>query len=79
MLSPTIRFRWVHCSLQALRSVLPSDAAQISVGGVTPDNITRFRAAGGFGIGSAIYSLGDMSDDVRIRARSFIKALSSMN
>lgn len=68
-------------AIKAWRSVLPSDAGLIPVGGVTPDNIARFRAAGavGFGIGSAIYSSGDMSDDVRIRARSFIKAVSSMN
>ena len=63
-------------TLKAWRSVLPDDAALIPVGGVTPDNLAAFRAAGAlaFGIGSALYKPGDSPEAVRARARAFVAA-----
>lgn len=67
-------------AIKAWRSILPSDVALIPVGGVTPENLTNFRAAGsiGFGIGSAIFRPGDTPDVVRTRARAFMSAVSTM-
>ena len=63
-------------TLKAWRSVLPDDAALIPVGGVMPDNLAAFRAAGAlaFGIGSALYKPGDAPEAVRARAREFVAA-----
>ena len=63
-------------TLKAWRSVLPADAALIPVGGITPDNLAEFRAAGAFafGIGSALYRPGDTPDTVRGKARAFMAA-----
>ena len=46
--------------LKALRAVLPAQALLMPVGGITPDNMAAWRAAGagGFGIGSALYKPG---------------------
>lgn len=65
--------------IKAIRSVLPSDARIIPVGGVTPENVTAFRGAGSFafGIGSQLYKAGMSNEDVRIRAESFITACRS--
>lgn len=66
-------------AIKAWRSILPPDVALIPVGGVTPENLTNFRAAGsiGFGIGSAIFRPGDTPDVVRLRARAFMAAVAS--
>ena len=44
-------------ALKALFAVLPQDTKMLPVGGVTPDNMVQWRAAGarGFGIGSVFY------------------------
>ena len=46
--------------VKALRAVLDARTALLPVGGITPDNIAAYRAAGasGFGIGSALYQPG---------------------
>ena len=46
------------------------------VGGITPQNMAAFRAAGasGFGIGSSIYTTGVTADVVALRAAVFVKA-----
>ena len=46
--------------LKALRAVLPPSAVVMPVGGITPDNMQAFVAAGanGFGIGSALFKPG---------------------
>ena len=43
--------------LRAMRSVFPAGTLFLPVGGITPDTITGFAAAGaaGFGLGSALY------------------------
>ncbi|WP_439472284.1 2-dehydro-3-deoxy-6-phosphogalactonate aldolase [Brevundimonas sp.] len=62
--------------LRALRAVLPSDQRLYAVGGVTPDNLTSWRAAGasGFGIGGALFKPGMTADEVGERARAFVTA-----
>lgn len=62
--------------LKALRAVLPSDQRLYAVGGVTPDNLNSWRAAGasGFGIGGALFKPGMTAADVGERARAFVTA-----
>jgi 2-dehydro-3-deoxyphosphogalactonate aldolase len=64
-------------TLKAWRSVLPSDVAVYPVGGVTPDNLVGFLAAGaaGVGIGSALYKPGMSVAEVALQARRFGAAL----
>ena len=63
--------------LKAQRAVLPGDAPVLVVGGITPDKIASWMAAGanGFGLGSALYRPGDTVADVRKRARAFVTAV----
>jgi len=62
--------------LKALRAVLPAGTAMLPVGGITPDNMAGYRAAGaaGFGIGSALYSPRLPAVEVALRARRFAAA-----
>ncbi|HKR77078.1 MAG TPA: 2-dehydro-3-deoxy-6-phosphogalactonate aldolase [Rhodanobacter sp.] len=62
--------------LKAWRAVLPRDVAMLPVGGITPDNMAPWLAAGaqGFGIGSALYASGRTLDDTTQRARAFARA-----
>jgi len=62
--------------LKALRAVLPSDSRVLPVGGITPDNMQLYFAAGadGFGIGSALYKPGTAPDTVAENAMNFIAA-----
>jgi len=61
-------------ALKAMRVVLPSSAKVFPVGGVTPESMAPWRAAGasGFGLGSALYKPGMTSEQVRERAGIFI-------
>jgi 2-dehydro-3-deoxyphosphogalactonate aldolase len=63
--------------LKALRAVLPKDLPVLPVGGVSPDTVPAWRAAGaaGFGVGSALYRPGDDAATVGARARTFVAAL----
>ena len=63
--------------LKALRAVLPKDLPVLPVGGVSPDTVAAWRAAGaaGFGVGSALYRPGDDAASVGQRARDFVAAL----
>lgn len=63
--------------LKALRAVLPKDLPVLPVGGVSPDTVAAWRAAGaaGFGVGSALYRPGDDAATVGARARDFVAAL----
>lgn len=63
--------------LKAQRAVLPRDVPVLAVGGITPDTMAPWRAAGadGFGLGSALYTPGLSAADVGVRARAFIDAL----
>ncbi|MGB4118457.1 MAG: 2-dehydro-3-deoxy-6-phosphogalactonate aldolase [Polaromonas sp.] len=62
--------------VKALRAVLPTDAIVLPVGGITPDNMAAYLAAGasGFGIGSALYKPGMTADQVTANAIEFIAA-----
>ncbi len=62
--------------LKALRSVLPQDTPLWPVGGVTPDALAGWRAAGatGFGIGSQLYSPGLDAASVAQRAQGYVAA-----
>ena len=62
--------------VKALRAVLPADTVVLPVGGITPDNMGPYLAAGanGFGIGSALYKPGTPASDVAENAMKFIAA-----
>jgi 2-dehydro-3-deoxyphosphogalactonate aldolase len=62
--------------VKALRAVLPASARVLPVGGVSPDNMAAWHAAGaaGFGLGSALYSQGTTIDELGLRARRFVAA-----
>jgi 2-dehydro-3-deoxyphosphogalactonate aldolase len=62
--------------LKAWRAVMPRDLPMLPVGGITPDNMAPYLAAGadGFGLGSALYTPGRDVDDVGRRARAFAQA-----
>ena len=68
LLTPTV--------LKALRSVFPEETRFLPVGGITPDNMAPYVAAGaaGFGLGSALYKRGDAPDAVAAKARTFVDA-----
>lgn len=62
--------------VKAMRAVLPPAVPLLPVGGITPDNLGSYRAAGvqGFGIGSALYRPGVSADAVAVVARQFAEA-----
>ena len=62
--------------VKALRAVIASDVALLPVGGITPDNMAAYRAAGasGFGIGSALFKPGLAAAEVAANARDFASA-----
>ncbi|PTL85729.1 2-dehydro-3-deoxy-6-phosphogalactonate aldolase [Vitiosangium sp. GDMCC 1.1324] len=62
--------------IKAWRAVFPRQTLMIPVGGITPDNLATYAAAGadGFGLGSALYAPGRGAEDVSVRARAFVEA-----
>jgi len=62
--------------VKALRAVLPPEAPLLPVGGITPEGMAAWRAAGaaGFGIGSALYRPGKGAEAVRESALAFVAA-----
>lgn len=62
--------------VRAMRAVLPKDIKLLPVGGITPDNMADFRAAGvaGFGLGSALYKPGMDAATVAAHAAAFTNA-----
>lgn len=62
--------------LKAWRAVMPRDLPMLPVGGITPDNMAPYIAAGanGFGLGSALYAPGRDANDVGRRAHAFAQA-----
>jgi 2-dehydro-3-deoxyphosphogalactonate aldolase len=62
--------------VKALRAVLPGNALLLPVGGITPDNMASYRAAGanGFGIGSALYKPGKSVTDIGLSTNAFAAA-----
>jgi 2-dehydro-3-deoxyphosphogalactonate aldolase len=63
--------------LKAMRAVLPSGTRIVPVGGIAPDTMAPWLIAGaaGFGLGSALYSVGRLAPEVGARARAFVTAL----
>jgi 2-dehydro-3-deoxyphosphogalactonate aldolase len=63
-------------AVKALRAVLPPECRLLPVGGITPESMTPYRAAGasGFGIGSALYRPGSTAREVAESARRFAEA-----
>lgn len=62
--------------LKALRAVFPADTLFLPVGGITPQNLAAYAAAGasGFGLGSALYRPGATPADATTSARAFVAA-----
>lgn len=62
--------------VKALKAVLPAGTRLFPVGGITPETMAPFRAAGadGFGLGSALYRPGDGPERVAERARALLAA-----
>jgi len=62
--------------LKAWLSVLPKGTAVLPVGGITPDGMAAYLAAGaaGFGLGSALYKPGFEAQTVAARAAAFVAA-----
>jgi 2-dehydro-3-deoxyphosphogalactonate aldolase len=64
-------------AVKAWRAVLPKETLLVPTGGVTPDNVATYRAAGadGFGIGSALYKPGMPRDELAQKAAAFVAAI----
>ena len=62
--------------VKAWRAVIPAHIPILPVGGVTPDNMAPYLAAGasGFGLGSALYRPGDSAAGVSEKAAAFVAA-----
>ena len=63
--------------VKAMLAILPRGTRILPVGGIAPDTMAPWRAAGaaGFGLGSALYAAGLSADDVAVRARAFVAAI----
>lgn len=63
--------------LGAMRAVLPASTIVIPVGGIGPEQIAPWSAAGalGFGVGSAIYKPGDDAQIVAAKAHALMAAI----
>jgi 2-dehydro-3-deoxyphosphogalactonate aldolase len=66
--------------LKSWRAVLPRTAILIPVGGIRPDNLAAYWAAGasGFGTGSNLYRPGVGTDGVRTAAHAFADAVRAL-
>ena len=62
--------------VRAWRAVLPKEAWLLPVGGITPELLAPYLAAGanGFGLGSALYRSGLSPEEVASRAEAFATA-----
>jgi 2-dehydro-3-deoxyphosphogalactonate aldolase len=63
--------------LKAQRAVLPRDVPVIVVGGIRPDNMQPWLAAGanGFGLGGALYQPGQSPAETGDKARAYVAGL----
>ena len=63
-------------ALKAMRAVLPAQIRMLPVGGITPEGMKPWLAAGatGFGLGSALYKPGLDTTAVGANARDFVTA-----
>ncbi len=62
--------------VKALLAVLPAGTGMLPVGGISPQNMGPWHAAGaqGFGIGSALYKPGKTAQAVGVDAHAFVAA-----
>jgi len=62
--------------VKAWRAVIAKDVPILPVGGIAPETMAAYVAAGasGFGLGSALYRLGDSPERVAERAAAFVAA-----
>ncbi|MCW5297070.1 2-dehydro-3-deoxy-6-phosphogalactonate aldolase [Herbaspirillum lusitanum] len=62
--------------VKAWRAVIPASVMLVPVGGITPDSLKEFTAAGAsaFGLGSALYKPGMTAEQVRKNADAFVSA-----
>jgi 2-dehydro-3-deoxyphosphogalactonate aldolase len=67
-------------ALSAWRSVFPAGTSFVPVGGITPQTMEPYHAAGaaGFGLGSALYKQGMSAQEVGERAREFVAAYAAL-
>ena len=63
--------------IKALRAVLPRDVPVLAVGGMTPEGMAAWAAAGanGFGLGASLFRPGMTVDEVGAMARRFVAAV----
>ena len=66
--------------LKAQRAVLPRDLRVLAVGGITPEPMAGWRAAGadGFGLGSNLYRPGKPAAEVARDAAAYVEALKTL-
>lgn len=66
--------------LHAWRTVFPRELPLYPTGGVEPEGMSRYVAAGatGFGLGSGLYKPGFPAAEVRRRARAYVEAWRSV-
>jgi len=66
--------------LKAQRAVLPRHVRVLAVGGIAPDTMAPWRAAGadGFGLGSNLYRAGKPVADVARDAAAFVSAVKAL-
>jgi 2-dehydro-3-deoxyphosphogalactonate aldolase len=64
-------------AVKAWRAVLPPETLLLPVGGITPERMADYLAAGanGFGLGSALFAPTMAPEMVRERAQAFVAAL----
>ena len=64
-------------AIAAMRAVFPEDAVIAAVGGITPETMTPYLAAGvnGFGLGSALFKPDYGIEEIDQRAKAFVAAL----
>ena len=66
--------------IKAMRAVLPRGVPVLAVGGMTPDVLAAWSAAGadGFGLGSALFSPGMTPEESGAMAQRFVAAVRSL-
>ena len=66
--------------IKAWRAVLPKELWLLPVGGITPEAMAPYMAAGadGFGLGSSLFRPDFSAAEVSMRARSFVSAYRSL-
>jgi 2-dehydro-3-deoxyphosphogalactonate aldolase len=65
--------------VKSLRVVVPSSIKLVPAGGITPESMAAYFAAGanGFGLGAALYAAGRTPAEVAVRAAAFQAALAA--